>query len=78
MAQARALIFNCSVYNEANTSSKSIAPLYDVLASQLSSASRMTFTKVSVVAQATIAQSYNVTKSVPRSTAIYDLALTNV
>jgi hypothetical protein len=55
-------MFDCAVYNEENTSSKSIAPVYDQLASQLSRANRVTFAKVSVVAQATIAQSYNVTK----------------
>lgn len=68
----------CSVYNEENTSSKSIAPVYDQLASQLSRANRVTFAKVSVVGQATIAQSYSVTKSVSHSTALYNLALTSI
>jgi hypothetical protein len=51
-----------TVYNGENTSSKAIAPVYDQLSGQLSRPSRVTFAKVSVVAQATIAQSYNVTK----------------
>jgi len=67
-AQLSALLSSSRVvvvffYNEANTSSKSIAPLYDTLASQIASARRMAFAKVSVVAQATIAQSYNITNT---------------
>jgi hypothetical protein len=56
-----------AVYNEENTSSKAVAPVYDQLAGQLSRANRITFAKVSVVAQATIAQSYSVTKYGPQS-----------
>lgn len=52
----------CAVYNEENTSSKAIAPVYDQLAGQLSRPGKVTFTKVSTVQQAQIAQSYNVTK----------------
>jgi len=50
------------VYNEGNQSSKAIAPVYDQLAGQLARAGRVSFAKVSVVGQATIAQSYSVTK----------------
>jgi hypothetical protein len=50
------------VYNEENTSSKAIAPVYDQLAGQLSRPNKVTFTKVSTVQQAQIAESYNVTK----------------
>ena len=51
-----------AVYNEENTSSKAIAPVYDQLASQLARPNKLTFSKVSVIAQKQIAQSYNVTK----------------
>jgi hypothetical protein len=53
-----------SVYNENNTSSKAIAPVYDQLSGQLSRPNRVTFAKISVVTQATIAQSYSITKFV--------------
>lgn len=43
-------------------SSKAIAPIYDQLAGQLSRPNRVSFAKVSVVQQAQIAQSYNITK----------------
>src|SRR4051812_14068853 len=51
-----------AVYNEGNQSSKAIAPVYDQLAWQLARPGRVGFAKVSVVGQATIAQSYSVTK----------------
>jgi hypothetical protein len=54
-----------TVYHGENASSKAVAPVYEQLAGQLSRASRITFAKVSVVAQATIAQSYSVTKYGP-------------
>lgn len=50
------------VYNEGNQSSKAIAPVYNQLAGQLARAGRVSFARVSVVGQATIAQSYSVTK----------------
>ncbi|KAH8731353.1 PITH domain-containing protein [Phaeosphaeriaceae sp. PMI808] len=50
-------------YNEENTSSKAIAPVYNQLSAQLARPNRVTFAKVSVVAQATIAQSYSVTNT---------------
>jgi hypothetical protein len=56
------LIVTSAVYNEENASSKAIAPVYDQLAGQLSRPGKVTFTKVSTVQQAQIAQSYNVTK----------------
>jgi hypothetical protein len=51
-----------TVYNGENASSKAIAPVYDQLSGQLARPDRVTFAKVNVVSQATIAQSYNVTK----------------
>ncbi|KAH6024522.1 hypothetical protein HBI69_041090 [Parastagonospora nodorum] len=50
-------------YNENNTSSKAIAPVYDQLSGQLSRPNRVTFAKISVVTQATIAQSYSITNT---------------
>jgi len=52
----------CPVYNEGNQSSKAIAPVYEQLAGQLARPGRVAFARVSVVGQATIAQSYSVTK----------------
>lgn len=60
-------MFVVPVYNEANTSSQAIAPVYDQLAGQLARANRVTFAKVSTVQQTQIAQSYNVTKYGPTS-----------
>jgi hypothetical protein len=51
------------VYNEGNTSSKAIAPVYDQLAGQLSRANRVTFARVSIVKYAPIAESYSVTNT---------------
>ncbi|KAF2134315.1 DUF1000-domain-containing protein [Dothidotthia symphoricarpi CBS 119687] len=61
LSSSRIVVLN--FYNEANTSSKAIAPLYDQLAGQLSRANRVSFAKVSVVQQAQIAQSYNITNT---------------
>lgn len=61
-----------AVYNEENTSSKAIAPVYDQLAGQLTRPGQIAFAKVSTVQQAQIAQSYNVTKYAhPPNTATY-------
>ncbi|KAF1943416.1 DUF1000-domain-containing protein [Clathrospora elynae] len=61
LSSSRIVVVN--FYNEENTSSKAIAPVYDQLAGQLSRADRVTFAKVSTVQQAQIAQSYNVTNT---------------
>jgi hypothetical protein len=55
--------FCCAVYNEENTSSKAIAPVYDQLAGQLSRPNRVTFAKVSVKKQAQIGESYSITNT---------------
>lgn len=62
MRKLESLMFVVIVYNEGNTSSKAIAPVYDQLAGQLSRPNRVTFAKVSKEQQAQIASSYNVTK----------------
>ncbi|KAH7077074.1 PITH domain-containing protein [Paraphoma chrysanthemicola] len=61
LSSSRIVVVN--FYNEGNTSSKAVAPVYDQLAGQLARPSRVTFAKVSVVSQATIAQSYSVTNT---------------
>ncbi|KNG49037.1 thioredoxin-like protein [Stemphylium lycopersici] len=61
LSSSRIVVVN--FYNEENTSSKAIAPVYDQLAGQLSRPGKVTFTKVSTVQQAQIAQSYNVTNT---------------
>ncbi|CAA9964673.1 thioredoxin protein [Pyrenophora teres f. maculata] len=61
LSSSRIVVVN--FYNEENTSSKAIAPVYDQLAGQLSRPGKITFTKVSTVQQAQIAQSYNVTNT---------------
>ncbi|KAJ4370572.1 Thioredoxin-like protein 1 [Neocucurbitaria cava] len=61
LSSSRVVVVN--FYNEGNTSSKAIAPVYDQLASQLARPNRVTFAKVSTVQQAQIAQSYNVTNT---------------
>ncbi|KAF1838612.1 DUF1000-domain-containing protein [Decorospora gaudefroyi] len=61
LSSSRVVVVN--FYNEENTSSKAIAPVYDQLAGQLSRPAKVTFTKVSTVQQAQIAESYNVTNT---------------
>ncbi|EOA80962.1 Thioredoxin-like protein 1 [Exserohilum turcicum] len=61
LSSSRVVVVN--FYNEENTSSKAIAPVYDQLAGQLSRPGKVTFSKVSTVQQAQIAQSYNVTNT---------------
>ncbi|KAH7560181.1 PITH domain-containing protein [Bipolaris maydis] len=61
LSSSRVVVVN--FYNEQNLSSQTIAPVYDQLASQLSRPGKVTFTKVSTVQQAQIAQSYNVTNT---------------
>ncbi|KAH9860444.1 hypothetical protein J1614_011775 [Plenodomus biglobosus] len=61
LSSSRIVVIN--FYNENNTSSTAIAPVYDKLAGQLSRANRVTFAKVSTVTQAQIAQSYNITNT---------------
>ncbi|KAF2832041.1 DUF1000-domain-containing protein [Ophiobolus disseminans] len=61
LSSSRVVVVN--FYNEGNQSSKAIAPVYEQLAGQLVRAGRVTFAKVSVVKQATIAQSYSVTNT---------------
>ncbi|KAH9878444.1 hypothetical protein IAQ61_001716 [Plenodomus lingam] len=61
LSSSRIVVVN--FYNENNTSSTAIAPVYEKLAGQLSRANRVTFAKVSTVKQAQIAQSYNITNT---------------
>ncbi|KAF7674196.1 duf-domain-containing protein [Alternaria burnsii] len=61
LSSSRVVVVN--FYNEENTSSKAIAPVYEQLAGQLTRPGQITFTKVSTVQQAQIAQSYNVTNT---------------
>ncbi|KAI4659696.1 uncharacterized protein J4E79_006232 [Alternaria viburni] len=61
LSSSRIVVIN--FYNEENTSSKAIAPVYDQLAGQLTRPGQIAFAKVSTVQQAQIAQSYNVTNT---------------